>query len=274
MNLSGRIAIVTGAGRGIGRGIALALAKEGADIVVAETDRLASPFNQYHNTSIGGYQSALKVVKEIESLGQRAMAVQCDVSKYEEVGGLVKKTLDRFGKIDILVNNAGVIWRGPFTEFNEEAWDFVFDINVKGVFLCCKAVAPWMIKQRSGKIVNIASVAGKQASPRSAAYSASKFAVIGLTQSLAFELAPHNINVNAICPGIVDTQMWREVISPEFAEIWRVSPEEAFARNVNERIPLGRPQTPEDIGNAVVFLCKSDNITAQSINVCGGIRVY
>ncbi|MFQ6076781.1 MAG: SDR family NAD(P)-dependent oxidoreductase [Candidatus Bathyarchaeia archaeon] len=274
MRLNGRVAIVTGGGRGIGRGISMALAREGVDVVVVEAEELSSPYNQYHSTRIDGYKSAVEVADEIKAMGREALAVEADISKGGDVRGMLEKTLDKLGRVDILVNNAGVIWRGPLVEFEEEAWDFIFEINVRGVFLCCKAVAPLMMRQGGGRIINISSVAGKRASPRSAAYSASKFAVIGLTQALAFELAPYDVTVNAICPGIVNTMMWRGIISPQFGEEWGVSPEEAFDRVVNNRVPLGRPQTADDIGDLVVFLCKSDNITGQSINVDGGIRVH
>lgn len=274
MELNGRVAIVTGGGRGIGRGISMALAREGVDVVVVEAEELSGPYNQHHSTRIDGYKYAVEVAEEIKAMGREALAVESDVSESGDVRGMVESALDRFGRVDILVNNAGVIWRGPLVGFEEEAWDLIFEINVKGVFLCCKAVAPLMMRQGGGRIINISSVAGKRASPRSAAYSASKFAVIGLTQALAFELAPYDVTVNAICPGIIDTMMWRGIISPQFGEEWGISPEEAFERVVNERIPLGRPQTVEDIGDMAVFLCRSDNITGQSINVDGGIRVH
>lgn len=254
MSLAGNVAIVTGGGKGIGRGIVLTLAKEKADVVVIDIDEPA----------------ITHLINEISSLGSRGLAIKADVSKKEEVNDAVQKTIQQFGQINILVNNAAIYGkRGSIIDIEEETWDRVFAINVKGAFLFSKAVIPHMINQKSGKIVNISSTAGKQASARNAPYAASKFAVIGLTQSLAFELAPHNINVNAICPGVVDTAMW-DIILENRGDLSR---EEAFAKNI-AKIPLGRPQTPVDLGRAVLFLCLNDNITAQAINVCGGYMVH
>ena len=255
--LAGKVAIVTGAGGKIGRAIVLALEKESADVVTCDMV----------------YEQAAKTSEAVRVLGGRALALKVDVTKAKEVDQMVDSSLKKFGKIDILVNNAGVNRIAKVVDMKEEDWDAVFAVNAKGTFLCSKAVAPYMMKQKSGKIVNISSGAGKQGrSIGMAHYSASKFAVIGFTQCLALELAPYNINVNAVCPGIVDTPMWSEVVAPAYAKLWGVSVEEAFQRNVKQRIPLGRPQTPEDIGNIVVFLAsnESDNITGQSINVDGG----
>jgi meso-butanediol dehydrogenase/(S,S)-butanediol dehydrogenase/diacetyl reductase len=280
-SLRGRVAVVTGGGRGIGRGIVLALAGEGVDVAVAEAGsrKGESEFNQHHGTEESGLESAFRVVREVEAAGQKeswgsAVALETDVRNRAEVEAMVRDTVSRFGRVDILVNCAGAIWRGPLIGFDEGAWDYLFDVNVKGVFLCCKMAAPLMIGQRWGRIVNVSSVSGKEGSANSSAYCASKFAVIGLTQSLAFELAPYSVTVNAVCPGIVDTAMWRRIISPEYGAKWGVSAEEAFARVVHENIPLGRPQTPEDIGEAVLYLCRSRNVTAQSLNVCGGMVVH
>jgi len=240
--------------------------------VVVDTDYLTSKYNQYGDTYVGGYQAAKKVVDEIKALGRRAIAVECDVTKSDQVNAMVNKTLDEFGKIDILVNNAGVITVKPVVELEEEEWDFIMDVNVKGVFLCCKAVIPHMIKRRSGKIINVASIAGKKGYATLAHYCASKFAVIGFTQALALELAPYNITVNAICPGIVYTQMWKVL-----SEAWKKpgkTAEESYPLIVKEMIPLGRDQTPEDMGKLAVFFATMDNVTGQAVNVCGGAEVH
>jgi len=255
--LAGKVAIVSGAGGKIGRAIVLALEKEGANVVACDM----------------AYEQSIKTTEAARVLEGRALPLKVDVTKADEVDQMVESSLKTFGRIDILVNNAGINRIVKVVDMKEEDWDDVFAVNAKGTFLCSKAVAPHMMKQRSGKIVNISSGAGKQGrSIGMAHYSASKFAVIGFTQCLALELAPYNINVNAVCPGIVDTPMWREVVAPAYAKLWGVTVEEAFERNVKQRIPLGRPQTPEDIGNIVVFLAsnESENITGQSVNVDGG----
>lgn len=254
MQLRGKVALVTGAGRGIGRGIALALAQDGATVVTIDIHR----------------HLAEDVARAVEEVGREALAVTLDVSKSDDVTARVDDVHQTFGQIDILVNNAGILKLAPIVDMTEADWDAVLAVNLKGVFLCSRAVAPHMIPRRSGKIVNISSGAGKRGSAGKAHYVVSKFGVIGLTQCLAAELAPHNINVNAVCPGIVDTYIWRELLTPYYAELEGLPVDEAFNRIV-KRIPLGRPQTPEDIGNLVVFLAseKSRNITGQAISVTG-----
>jgi meso-butanediol dehydrogenase/(S,S)-butanediol dehydrogenase/diacetyl reductase len=271
VKLENKTAIVTGAGRGIGRAIATTLAKEGADIVLVDVERLQSVSSQYQDSYLRGHQAALKLVDEIRLMGHRAMAVNTDVTKGAEVARMVEQALKEFGKIDILVNNAGVVTNANVVDLSEDQWDLVMNVNAKGVFLCCKAVAPHMIRNRSGKIVNISSESGKTGEKGLAHYCASKFAVIGFTQSLALELAPYNITVNAVCPGMVYTKMWEYLTKVEDA---KTPSEEKFAQDVKQLMPLGRPQTPEDIANAVLFLCTSDNITGESINVTGGHEMH
>jgi meso-butanediol dehydrogenase/(S,S)-butanediol dehydrogenase/diacetyl reductase len=184
---------------------------------------------------------------------------------------MVDRTLKKFGKIDILVNNAGMIKVGNVVDIQEKDWDEVLDVNLKGVFLCSKAVVPHMIERRSGKIINISSTAGRRGLPGKAHYHASKFAVIGFTQCLALELAPYNINVNCVCPGVVDTYMHREVLAPHTAKTRGITEDEVYS-NMEAGVPLGRLQTSEDIGNLVAFLASEEamNVTGQSINVNGG----
>jgi meso-butanediol dehydrogenase/(S,S)-butanediol dehydrogenase/diacetyl reductase len=271
MKLDNKTAIVTGAGRGIGRAIAVRLAKEGANIVAVDVERLQSASNQYQESYLKGHQAALKLVGEIQSMGCRAIAVNADVTKSAEVGHMVEEALREFGRVDILVNNAGVVTRANVVDLSEDQWDLVMDVNAKGVFLCCKAVVPHMIRNRSGKIVNISSESGKSGEKGLAHYCASKFAVIGFTQSLALELAPYSINVNAVCPGMVYTRMWEYLT--EFEDT-KMPLEGAFEQLVREIVPLGRSQTPEDVADAVLFLCLSDNITGESINVSGGHEMH
>jgi acetoin reductase-like protein len=258
MTLQGRlekkVAIITGAARGIGKGIALRLVKEGCRVVVADID----------------FQGASKIKEEIDKMGGESLSIKVNVSKNKEVKKMVEMTLKEFGRIDILVNNAGVNKACPITELSEEGWDYILNVNLKGVFLCCKAVVPHMIKEKQGKIVNISSKVAKLGGRWLTAYSASKSGVVAFTQSLAREIAPHKINVNAICPGIIFTELW-DGLKEKFAQKLNISQKEVNERYVKE-IPLGRACTPEDVANVVVFLCseESNYMTGQAINVTGG----
>ena len=245
MKLKDKVAIVTGSGRGIGRAIALELAREGAKVVV--TSRHTEECDE--------------VCAVIASDGGESLCVQCDVSKKEDVDRLVKETLEKFGRIDILVNNAGVVRQSPLTETTEEDWDFVIDINLKGVFLACKAVAPILMKQKSGKIVSIASIAGEIGFPNTAAYCASKGGIVNLTRELALEMAPYNVNVNAVAPGVIETSMTEGMLS-----------EEESRKGLLMQIPMGRVGKPEEIAKAVAFLTSDDAsyITGETLTVDGG----
>jgi len=257
MRLKDKVAIVTGAGGGIGRGIASAFAEEGAYLTLCDKD----------------YQSVKKAAEELKTPDKDALPLKVDVTLDSDVKQMTSKTLDRFERIDVLVNNAGIIKVDYVVDMKEEDWDEVIDTNLKSVFLCCRAVAPHMIQRKSGKIINISSQAGKRGSGvGNTHYCASKFGVIGLTQCLALELAQFNINVNAICPGIIDTRMWKDVLAPRYGRIWGITIDEAWRRVIKENIPLQRPQQPSDIANMAVFLASkdSDNITGQAINVSGG----
>jgi NAD(P)-dependent dehydrogenase (short-subunit alcohol dehydrogenase family) len=183
---------------------------------------------------------------------------------------MVQAATDRWGGVDILVNNAGVISVGLVATLAEEEWDRVLDVNLKGTFLCSKAVAPHMMQRRKGRIINLSSMAGKRGNAGVSHYCASKWGVIGFTQSLAHEMAPFDVTVNAICPGEVDTYMWRDVLNPAIAAGRDGTTQEAWESMIAERVPLRRPQTAEDMGQAVVYLCRADNITGESINVSGG----
>ena len=280
-NLNGKVALVTGAGgeHGIGRAVATRLAKEGADVIV--NDVVSNPYAYDSND----WEGAPSVVREIEGFGRQAIAILADVSDPNQVDTLVNKGVERFGHIDIFVSNAGSRPgpdRVPVVELEEEAWDTVHKINLKGTFLCCRAVARHMISRGGGgKIITISSMLGKQGSARCAAYAASKFGVIGFTQALAQELAPHHINVNAICPGIVDTErvsyiaaaLAQEDIT---GEEWRASGRHAEAmRQRNSDVPLGRVGVGEDVAKTAAFLAssESDYLTGLAINVAGGLAM-
>ena len=276
-DLDGKVAIVTGAGgrHGIGRAIALRLAQEGADVVVTDIQRGPEAIRAEDRQA--GWQGLPSVVGEIEALGRQGLALYSDVSDSGQVTDMVNRTLDRFGRIDILVNNAGS-QPGPdrvlVVDLEEAAFDEVMRVNVKGTYLCSKAIARHMIERGGGgKIIIISSGAGKRGRARFAAYCSSKFALIGFTQSLAQELGPHNINVNAICPGLVDTER-ADFIAAALAPEGE-SAEEYRALMMRERsttIPMGRVAVGDDIARTAVFLAsgEADYMTGLSISVSGG----
>ena len=272
MTLDGKVALITGGARGIGRGIALALAAEGADVAIAEVDRVASAAQQYSAMALSGYQAAQQTVQEIVARGRRALAIEADVTLWAQVQRMVTETVARLGHLDILVCNAGVVHIAPVETMPEEEFDLTMAVNVKGVFLTCKAALPVLKQRPDACIINIASVAGKNGAPGMAHYCASKFAVVGFTNSLAKELAPANIRVNAICPGILRTQMW-EYLADTLKRPGE-SKEASWQRYVQTLIPLARPQTPEDIGALAVYLATAQNVTGQAINVDGGMELH
>jgi 3-oxoacyl-[acyl-carrier protein] reductase len=245
MKLIGKTALVTGASRGIGREIALELARQGVDVVV---------------NYAGSEAKAREVVEEIKGLGREAIAIQCDVSNSESVTDMVKETVDHFGKIDILVNNAGITRDNLLMRMKENEWDDVMNINLKGVFLCTKAVTRQMMKQRYGRIINISSVVGVSGNPGQANYVAAKAGVIGLTKTSAKELASRGITVNAIAPGFISTEMTDQLT-------------EDIQNEMLKMIPLAQFGEPKDIANTVVFLASDDSryITGQTIHVNGGM---
>jgi len=256
MNLANQVALVTGAGRGIGRASALALAEAGAHVVVVD---------------IAGEQ-AEATTEAIMSTQRRALAVQADVGDLRDIDRMARQALDRFGQIDILVNNAGVTRRADIMELTEEDWDRIHRVNAKGVFFCLQRVAREMIPRRSGRIINIASIAGKGfAGASNAAYAASKGAVISLTKMAALQLARHNINVNSVCPGVTRTALSDSNLRVR-AQQEGVTIAEMEHRQA-EVIPLKRANDPGDIAAMAVFLASSGarNITGQSFNVDGGL---
>jgi meso-butanediol dehydrogenase/(S,S)-butanediol dehydrogenase/diacetyl reductase len=273
-DLGGKVALVTGAGaeRGLGRAIAVRLARDGADVVVNDV--------RLHPPGSDGWRGLSSLVQEIQLLGRGCLSVVADVSAAHEVEGMVRQALDRFGRIDILVNNAAAPAgrdRVPVVDLDEDSWDLVQRVNVKGTFLCCRAVARTMIERgQGGKIINISSLLGKQGRARYAAYSASKFAVRGFTQALALELAPHGINVNAICPGLIDTDRLDDIaaaLRPEgiSAQDFR----EQLLRQRISSIPLGRIGDVSDVASVAAFLAssESDYLTGLAIPVAGGSYV-
>jgi len=261
MRLAGKVAVVTGGGSGIGRGIVLAMAQEGADIAIADIQVL----------------NAEKVAAEVKALGRKVVAMKTDVTSAADVKAMVDRTRDALGRIDILVNNAGMASAPgmPFTNNTEEDWDTTYAVNLKSVFLMCKALAPYFIERKAGRIINIASIAGPLAALTMPPYSVAKGGVITFTRVIAKELAPHGVTVNAICPGVLWTAFWEKLaqhIADTNPAFKGMTARQVFDKRVGDVIPMKREQTPEDIGLAAVFLASEEarNITGQALNVDGG----
>ncbi len=272
--LAGKVAIVTGAARrrGIGRGIAVRLAEEGADVVVNGAPKPPEAFPEEERSS--GWRGLASVVEQIEQLGRRAVAVEGDVTREGDAQQIAETALSNFGRIDVLVNNAGKSYTGNRTlwEIDDEEWYHVVDVNLNGVYRCCRAVIPALVDgKRGGRIVNISSTAGRMGMAYYGAYCATKFAVIGLTQQLAQELAPHRVTVNCVAPGSVDTDMMDDTFG-RMARRMGLQFEQIKA-GVGRSTPLGRQGDPADIAAAVAFLCSDDAswITGQTLNVNGGM---
>ena len=244
MCLQDQVAVITGSGGGLGEAIAKKLASLGADIVINDVNA----------------EGAERVAADIRAMGRRAIATIGSVTKADDVEQMVEAAMAEFGKIDILVNNAGITKDGLILRMKEEQWDLVLEINLKGAFLCTKAVARPMLKAEYGRIVNIASVAGVGGNAGQANYSASKGGLISLTKTTAQEFASRNVTCNAVAPGFIETKM-TEVLPQDVRDGWL------------KRVPLGRPGTPEDVANVVAFLASSEAgyVTGQCLNIDGGL---
>jgi len=252
-----QVALVTGAGQGIGRSIALRLAREGYDVAVLD---------------ING-ETAQAVCDEVEAIGRRAMTLVVDLLDVPAIEVAVRRLIQEMGRLDVLANNAGTVPITPLMEITEAEWDHVFDLNLKAAFFCLQAAGRVMMAQRGGRIVNMASISGLGPRPDQTHYAAAKMGVISLTTSAALTFAPYGITVNAVCPGIVDTPLTQQ-IHIDRARLAGISPEESLARKVSQ-IPLGRIETPEDVAGVVAFLVSPEGayITGQAIVVDGGIAL-
>lgn len=264
LKIKNKIAVVTGGGNGIGEAVALRLAAEGSKIVVADLNP----------------DAAGKVVGEIKAGGGDALAVACNATKPEDVDNLMEKTVDAYGAVDILVNNVGGgSGIALMAKSSIEDWDQTIDVNLKSAYLCCRAAAKVMIPRKQGRMINMSSVSGKQGEKLLGAYCAAKFGVMGLTQTLAKELARYDITVNAVCPGYVYTPGWQKLaqavkdVQPAYADM---SLKEIFDARVKEVTPLRRPQDAEEIAGLVAYLASYEarSITGQSISIDGGIAIW
>jgi len=257
MKLQGQVAIVTGGSNGIGQGIALAFAEEGADVVIADVAE----------------KEGKSVVSQIKQKGRDCFFVKTDVGNIGDVEAMVSAVSKEFGKIDILANVAGISKAGKIVDVSLNAWEEIMDINLKGVFLCCKVVGREMIKQKKGRIVNMSSIAGRNAERGNVPYCATKSAVISITQGLALEMAEYNVNVNAICPGATNTRLMQQVFV-ERGPVLGLTAEKLKVK-FESGIPLGRMGEPADIGKLACFLASEDSsyITGQCIVIDGGMEL-
>ena len=253
MRLQDKMALVTGAGRGIGRAIALRLAREGADLTLNDINE----------------QNVTAVAREVEALGRRAQVVIADVSDESQSAALVQQHQDAFGRLDILINNAGIVIVKAMFDHTSEDWDRILAINLKSIYFCSRAAAPVMIPQHQGKIVNTASMGGIRSQPIYSAYCASKAAVISLTQSLAKELVSHNIQVNAVCPGIIDTEMWVTVDRDGGAIVG----DSDYMQSRLKGVGLKRAGTPDEVAAMYAFLASpdADYVTGEAFKIHGGV---
>ena len=259
MGLKDKVAIVTGGAMGLGRGIALALGREGARIVIADVNEA----------------EAKNVVAELTAGGVEALAIKTDVAQSDHVQTMVKAVIDKFGRIDILINNAGIVGpQGPWIDLSEDSFDLVMGINFKGIYLCAKYVLPHMIEQKSGKIINTSSCAGKTGEEYNGVYSATKAAIWNFTQSLSKEVGQYDINVNAVCPAAMDTDLMEKVYR-ERSEFFGYNPDE-LRKAIKSGYKLPHDLTVKDAANVVVFLAsdKTNMMTGQGVNITGGIEMH
>lgn len=254
-DLKGKVSVVTGAANGLGKGISLKLAGKGSKVALVDVNK----------------EDGLKVCSEIISEGGEAIYVQCDLKNEDEIQKMVNTVVNEYGKVDILVNNAGIGGLSTLWETPTEVWDSIQAVNLRGAFLCTKHIVPFMIKQKSGRIINISSAVGKQAQAMMAAYAVSKAGMISMTVALAKEVAEYGITVNSVCPGPVDTSWWngpKKVLS----SIFSIAENDIVNKFTNEKQIIKMPLTPEDIANVVTWLTTNDTkmITGQAISVDGG----
>ena len=264
--MSNPVVLITGGARGIGAGIAKSFLNAGYSTMIADIGV---------NADLNDWTYELATNSDIDALKKDSPDLKAcfvDVTNFKSCEEAVNETIACFGQLDVLINNAGIVNSGPIESFDEEAWDKIFEVNTKGIFLMTKAALSELRKSKSPSVINTASIAGKKGYANMSAYCGSKFAAIGITQSLANELAPDGIRVNAICPGMVGTAMWLEHLLPTNATDHTQKTRE-FEEMMQERIPLGRPQTSEDMGQAALYLTSANNVTGVSLSVSGGFEV-
>jgi meso-butanediol dehydrogenase/(S,S)-butanediol dehydrogenase/diacetyl reductase len=267
LNIEGKVALVTGGARGIGAGIVGTLANAGAHVMVADIGVNPEQVSDWVYQPANDSDLAVTLAQ-----GGQIAATHVDVTQATSCQSAVNEVIQQYGQLDMLINNAGIVDSGAIDSFDADRWDRIFAVNTKGIFLMTQAALPHLKKSEAASITNTASIAGKRGYANMSAYCGSKFAAVGITQSLAAELAPANIRVNAICPGMVGTAMWLEHLLPTNATS-KDQKEDEFAERMAETIPLGRPQTAADMGEAVLYLVTAPNVSGVALNIAGGFEV-
>jgi sorbitol-6-phosphate 2-dehydrogenase len=262
-SLQDKVALVTGGGQGLGQAICWRLAREGCSVVVADLNE---------DTATQTASAITQYLRDEAKTGRRAIPVKVDVTDENHVAAMVDRTVAEFGRLDVLVSNAGILIAGEIDEFPADKWQVVMNVNLFGYFMCAKHAARVMKEQRSGVIIQINSKSGKKGSYKNSAYAASKFGGIGLTQSIALDLAEYGVRVNAVCPGnLLDSPLWVDSLYAQYAKKWGIT-EEAVRQRYVDQVPMKRGCTYEDVTNVVIFLAsdQSSYMTGQAINVTGG----
>ena len=265
--MSNKVILVTGGARGIGAGIVRTFLDAGDSVMICNIGLKPASSQWAYGLATASDISAIQ-----DQYEERVDACYVDVTDSDSCLQAVKHTVEKFGQLDVLINNAGVVDSGPVESFSEKSWDRIFDVNAKGIFLMSKAALPELKKSIDAAIINTASIAGKRGHANMSAYCGSKFAAIGITQSLAMEFAPEGIRVNAICPGVVGTAMWLEHLLPTNA-VEHSQKNEEFEARMSELIPLGRAQSAEDMGEAARYLATAKNLTGVALSVSGGFEM-
>jgi meso-butanediol dehydrogenase/(S,S)-butanediol dehydrogenase/diacetyl reductase len=261
MDLNGKVALVTGAARGI----------EGCDVALAD---IANPQAEGTSYLLGSSEDLAITANAVEDLGRRVLAEPVDVTSMAQIERFMRMIEENLGGLDVVVANAAIIEAAPVSTMDERVWDRIFAVNVKGVFLTAQAAIPLLEKRGGGRIVNVASVAGKTGRAGLSAYCASKAAVISFTQALAEELGPKHVAVNALCPGYIRTAMWTKVLNPVLSGMLGVPEDRVFDEFVGRQTYFGREQTPEEIAEGAIFLCRAENVTGITLTVAGGGEVH
>ena len=273
MKLKDKIALVTGGGTGIGKAVVEMLVREGAKVAINGIDFVKTDANQYETKNIGGFTAAKNLAAELKQKGHDATAFEADVTDSKQIEQMVAQVVETYGHLDILINVAGIIIQKYAVETTEEEWGSIINTNLTGTFLMNKAVIDHMQERQYGRIVNFSSMAGKNTYAGMSAYAASKWGVLGFTGCLSKEVAHDNITVNAICPGIVGTQMWTSLSSTLALLGVGETPEEAYANYVSTVIPQGEAQTPEDIAEGVLYLITAPHVTGIALSIDGGVSM-
>ena len=273
MKLKDKIALVTGGGTGIGKAVVEMLVREGAKVAISGIDSVSTDANQYESKNIGGFTAAKNLAAELKQKGYDATAFEADVTHSEQIEQMFARVIEIYDHLDILINAAGNIIQKFAGETTEDEWDSIIGTNLKGTFLMNKAVIAHMQERQFGRIVNFSSMAGKNTYAGLSAYAASKWGVLGFTGCLAKEVAHDNITVNAICPGIVGTQMWTSLSSTLSLLGVGETPEEAYENYVSSVIPQGEAQTTEDIAEGVLYLITAPHVTGIALSIDGGVTM-